>query len=270
MCFLYFRNRAPGHIVRLPGKAPSSHCNPLLLKTKVGMSVVCILSCGFLFPLGLSGQHSVKHSNAIWSNYNNSIRLDSHWSVVNDVQVRTKDGIDKWSLFALRTGAVYKPSQHVAVAGGIAWFGTMNYFPDKTLLANEWRTWEEVSYINNVKLLKITQRVRLEQRFLQKLLDGKRTHDFETRQRLRYRFEVGYPVYNEKVMLYAGNEVMGNLNYLKDNRFFDQNRTFLTVETKLTGSTTFQFQYIRLQQWRAATNVLEIINVFRGSIHQRF
>jgi len=226
--------------------------------------------CCFLFPLTLFGQHTATHGNVIWANYNNSIFIDSNWSIVNDVQIRTKDEIDKWSLFALRTGAVYKINKHVAVVAGIAWFGSMNYFSGKTVLANEWRPWQELSFSNEIKSVKFTQRLRLEQRFLQKLFEGKKTDYFETRHRLRYRLEFAYPVWNKKVVLNAGNEVMGNLNYVKDNRFFDQNRTFLAVDCKLSHSTVFQFQYIRLVQWRSAIKVLENNNVFRCSIHQRF
>ena len=234
------------------------------------MIIYRILLCCFLFPLALFGQYTVKHENVIWANYNNSISIDSNWSVVNDVQIRTKDDIDKWSLFAFRTGALYKVNKHVSVAAGLAWFGSMNYFSERTVLANEWRPWQEVSFRNNLKPLKVTQRFRLEQRFLQKLFEGKKTNYFEIRHRLRYRFEVGRPILNNKLMLNAGNEVMVNLNYLKGNRFFDQNRTFAAVDYKLSNLTIVQFQYIRLVQWRATSKILEDNNVFRWSIHQRF
>lgn len=229
-----------------------------------------ILICCFLFPVTLFGQHTTKHGNVIWANYNNSISIDSNWSSVNDVQIRTQEEIDKWSLFALRTGAVYKVNEHVSVAAGLAWFGSMNYFSDKTVLANEWRPWQEVSFKNNLNSIKITQRFRLEQRFLQKIFEGKKTDYFETRHRIRYRLEFAYPVWNKNLVLLAGNEVMVNLNYIKDIRFFDQNRAFVAVDCKLSNSTVFQFQYTRLVQWRAAAKVLENNNVFRCSIHQRF
>ncbi len=234
------------------------------------MTIFRMLLCCFLFPHTLFGQHTVKHENVVWANYNNSIAIDSTWSLVNDLQIRTKDGIDKWSLFALRTGAVYKLNKHVSVAAGLAWFGTMNYFTDKTVLANEWRPWQEVSFRNNLRSVKITQRFRLEQRFLQKLFEGKRTNYFETLHRLRYRTEVARPIWNKKLVLIAGDEVMANLNYIKDNRFFDQNRAFVAADYKLSASTVFQFQYIRLVQWRAASKILEDNNVFRCSIHLRF
>ncbi len=222
------------------------------------------------FATCVFGQHTVKHENVIWVNYNNSISIDSNWSMVNDVQIRTKDDIDKWSLFALRSGATYKVNKHVSVAAGIAWFGTMNYFSERTVLANEWRPWQEVSFKNNLKSVKITQRFRLEQRFLQKLFEGKKTNYFETRHRLRYRFELARRILNNKLVLNAGNEVMVNLSYLKDNRFFDQNRTFAAVDYKLSNFTVVQFQYIRLVQWRATSKILEENNVFRCSIHHRF
>ncbi len=221
------------------------------------------------FPFIMFAQHTVTHSNMLWVNYNNNIRVDSSWSVVNDVQLRTKDWADKWSQFAVRTGLVYNLKKNITVTLGFAWFASVSYFNNRPVLANEWRPWQEIAFQKQIRSLKFIQRVRLEQRFLQQLSNGKKTNDFETRHRLRYRFEFGYPVCSGKYILFAGNEVMGNLNYIGTNRFFDQNRTFAYVNCKLSPKTIFQFQYIKVLQWRATAWVLEDNNVFRFSIHQQ-
>ena len=67
----------------------------------------------------------------------------------------------------------------------------------------------------------------------------------------------------------AGNEIMVNLNDVGNPRFFDQNRIYLSVNRKLSGTTFFQLQYMRLVQWRAAVKELENNNVFRLGIQKQ-
>lgn len=221
------------------------------------------------FPVLLFSQRTVTHGNVLWANYNNSFRIDSNWSILNDVQLRTRDEWDKWSLLALRSGVAYKLNEKTILTAGFAWFGTLHYFEEKRLLANEWRPWQELSISSRLQSFKLIQRLRLEQRFLQTIDAGKKLHAVETRHRLRYRFEFAHPV-TQTLSLSAGNEVMVNVNYIHDTRFFDQNRLFLALNTKVGAATIFQLQYIRLLQYRGAANVLEKNNVFRASIHQQF
>ncbi len=217
----------------------------------------------------LVAQTRVTHTNLLWFNYNNNIGLNKKWSIVNDVQVRTKDWASRWSQFALRTGAVYKITEKFSLSGGFAWFGNVKYFNDGPVTANEWRPWEEIAFQVNAGKNIFLQRLRLEQRFLQKIIDGKKTREFEKRQRLRYRFEFGFPLSNKKIEIHFGNEIMVNLNYISDNRFFDQNRIFCFVNFRLNPSLLIQYQYIKLLQWQAAGKVLDDQNVFRFSIHQQ-
>jgi hypothetical protein len=70
------------------------------------------------------------------------------------------------------------------------------------------------------------------------------------------------------IEVHVGNETMVNMNYMGDDRFFDQNRTFLIVNYKTAANTFIQFQYIKLIQWFGAVDLLEDQNVYRLSVHQ--
>ncbi len=222
----------------------------------------------FIFFLSVA-QTKVTHTNLLWFNYNNTILLNKKWGIASDIQVRTKDWASHWSQFALRTGAVYKMNEKFSLSGGFAWFGNVKYFNDEPVVANEWRPWEELAVQLKTGSGFFLQRLRVEQRFLQMIVNGKKTEDFEKRQRLRYRFEFGFPLSNKKLEIHVGNEVMVNMNYLSDSRFFDQNRIFCFVNFRLSPSFLIQYQYIKLLQWQAAGKVLDDENVFRFSIHQQ-
>lgn len=222
----------------------------------------------FISP-ALKAQHTTVHTQMFWLNYNNYITLNNRWSINNDVQVRTREWTTHWSQFAIRSGVSYKFNPRLAVAAGFTWFGNVRYFDDEPVVANEWRPWEEVSYQLNSRKNIFIQRLRLEQRFLQQVVNGQKTNDYEKRQRLRYRAEFGIPLPNKKFEIHFGDEVMANINYIADNRFFDQNRIFAFINFKLSAHTFLQYQYIKIHQWQPARNTMENQDVFRFSIHQQ-
>jgi Protein of unknown function (DUF2490) len=233
------------------------------------MYKIVIVFVIFFIPGTLWAQHKVTHTNMLWFNYNNNIALNKKWNIISDVQIRTREWTSHWSQFALRGGAAYKLNNKFTAAGGFTWFGNVRYFNDEPTVANEWRPWEEIAFQTGIGKNLLIQRIRLEQRFLQIVVLGKKTMEYEDRQRFRYRMEFGFPLTNKKMEIHLGNEVMVNLNYISDNRFFDQNRTFAFINYKISPSLFFQFQYVKIFQWQGLIKVMDDQNVFRFSIHQQ-
>ena len=228
------------------------------------------VACIFCVPLVATAQHTTTHANMLWFNYNNNISFNNKWSLANDVQLRTRNWAERWSQFAVRTGVAYKLNNKLSVTTGIAWFSTVRYFNGSPVLPNEWRPWQEIAYKIPGKKFDFSQRIRTEQRFLQRIVSGKKIDDYVYRFRLRYRFEFSFPLKKEKINASIGNEVMINPGHFSDSLLFDQNRTFFLTDFILSKSTTFQFQFVKLFQWQAADRILDDQNVFRFSIHQRF
>ena len=223
----------------------------------------------FFISKSLAAQNKVTHTNMLWFNYNNNVALNQKWNIISDIQIRTRDWTSHWSQFALRSGATYKLDNKFTAAAGFTWFGNVRYFNDEPTVGNEWRPWEEIAFLTGIGKNLFIQRVRLEQRFLQIVLLGKKTKEYESRQRFRYRIEFGFPLKNKKMEIHLGDEVMVNLNYISDRRFFDQNRTFALINYKISPSAFFQFQFIKIFQWQGAIKVMDDQNVFRFSVHQQ-
>jgi hypothetical protein len=221
-------------------------------------------------PAKFFAQHKTVHVNMLWFNYNNTIEFNSKWGMVSDVQLRTRDWARQWSVCAVRSGVTYRINNKFSVTAGFTWFGNVRYISDTAVLANEWRPWQEVTLQLHTGKGLLIQRVRTEQRFLQKLSGTSKKNEFEKRFRLRYRIEYSLPPLSKKTELHIGNEIMVNANYISDNRFFDQDRLFALINYKTSPSTFVQFQFIKLLQWQAAANTLEGQNVFRFSVHQFF
>ncbi len=222
--------------------------------------------------LGLitAAQPKHAHTNMLWVNYNNSFVLKNNWSLSNDIQLRSREWTQHWWQLALRTGVQKNLTKKWAVSGGLAWFYNVRYYNDEAIFAIEWRPWVDLSYQLNPKKIGILQRLRFEERFLQKVVANKKTSDYETRERLRYRLEFTLGKIGRRVEIHAGDEVMVNLNHVNDSLFFDQNRIILLANFKVSESSFLQFQYIKNYQLLARNYTLEDQDIFRFSYHQKF
>lgn len=224
----------------------------------------------FLIPFASKAQHTTEHTNMLWTGYYNSVRFNKKWCLQSDAQIRTKDWTRQWSQLLGRSGVSYTFNDHVTVTGGFAFFKIAQYADKQLFLKNEWRPWQEISYQLKLKKINFIQRLRTEQRFLQQVINNKKSKTYKYIFRLRYRFEWQIPLKENKIDFLAGNEVLVNPGYVKNTLFFDQNRSFAGLNFKLNTNTTLQCQYLKIFQWHSNTSVLEDQNVFRVNIIQRF
>jgi Protein of unknown function (DUF2490) len=224
----------------------------------------------FLFSIPIGAQTKNTYTNFIWLNYNNSVQINNKWKILNDVQYRTRNWFQYQSVFALRSGLSYSINKHTNIAVGFAWFANYKYINENPIIANEYRPWQDISFqsvFNNKKIL--SNRIRIEERFLQQIKNGGQTNFYDQRLRLRYRLEFGMPIAKSKITCNIGNEVMVNIDYLFSNRFFDQNRAYIFLNVPIFKNTLFQFQYLKILQWQVDNNTQDDQNVFRCSIHQQ-
>ncbi|MEP6595112.1 MAG: DUF2490 domain-containing protein [Ginsengibacter sp.] len=229
-----------------------------------------ILFIFITFPAVSDAQRTIQHTNLLWGGYYNTIVFNKNWSLVSDVQLRTKDWTDEWSQILVRSGMSYKFNDHLRIAVGFAFFKNAQYLNKQLLLKNEWRPWQELSYETNLNKLNFTQKLRTEQRFLQEVININLTNKYEYIFRLRYRFDWQFPLKKNNIRLLLGNEVLVNPAYINNTRFFDQNRTFTGLNFRMKSNTSLQIQYLKLFQWHSNTYVLEDQNVFRINIYQQF
>ena len=228
-----------------------------------------IFFVALFIPFAVKAQQTTEHTNMFWLGYNNTARLNKNWSVVSDAQLRTRDWADKWSQLLVRSGLSYTFNERLNVTGGFAFFKNAQYVEKQLFLKNEWRPWQEISYQAKLNKINFTQRIRTEQRFQQQLVNNNLTKTYSYTFRLRYRFDVQFPL-QKNLKAQTGNEVLVNPKYINTDRFFDQDRIFAGVNYKLSDHTTLQFQYLKIFQWHSNTSVLENENVFRVNINQQF
>ncbi len=220
-------------------------------------------------PLLLHAQNQTVHTNMLWIGYYTTIGLKNHLLMVNDIQIRTRDGTEKWSQQLIRMGASYKLNENKSLSAGLAFFRTAEYEAGDFFWKNEWRLWQEFSHSLSWGRKKFIQRWKLEERWLQQAACGRKISQYEYITRLRCRLELQVPLKKSKWMLVAGNEVMVNPEYLSSCRFFDQNRVSAAVNYKVSSSISLQAQYIKQIVWRSNISVWENADVIQFNLYHQ-
>lgn len=118
------------------------------------------------------------------------------------------------------------------------------------LFSNENRLVEQVQLNNKIGKINLTQRLRIEQRWIQKVVNFQPVDENRYVNRFRYLLSLNLPISNNRKIpsLVLANELM--LQTGKDIVYnnFDQNRFFAGLKQQLTKSLSFDMGYMHVWQ----------------------
>ena len=205
----------------------------------------------------------------LWAGYYNTIKFNNKWSINSDKQFRTRNEIKNNSQALIRIGVSHKLYDKLELTAGLAHF---RFFITNTKTRGEWRPWQELKISDQIATVKITHRLRVEQRFNESVKNNESTNEYKFNWRFRYRLDLRFPIINEKESgnnLYAliGNEIMINAGNEIVYNYFDQNRLYVGINYELNKKFSFQIQDMHL--WQQASNGLSINsnNILRFNIY---
>lgn len=218
-------------------------------------------------PPTVSGQttpaKSTVQQSHLWLQGFSTIRLDKHWSVPVEVQVRRAETGLTWQGLLVRGALMRDINDHVAVGGGYGHQISWRYGPFAPVVKfGEHRTYEQVIIKNNFGTTGFEQRVRLEQRWIQRVDSTRRValdeHFYQNR--LRYRAGISVPLRfaesakgksrEAETFFYLNDEVMVSFGKDVDRNEFDQNRFAIGIGQKL-GEVVMQAGYLHQYLKRA-------------------
>jgi hypothetical protein len=208
----------------------------------------------------------------VWLGYYNTLNLRGQWSINSDFQFRTKDGFSKYSQALGRMGLTYKLHNKVSVTAGFAHF---RFFINNRVSRAEWRPWQEIMLNDELSKLKISHRIRAEQRFNESVINNLPSGTFQFNHRFRYRIDIRFPLIKSsdserKLNILFGNEVMVNAGKKIVYNYFDQNRSYAGINFEVSKKLSLQLQYIRIWQQSSSGDVLNVSDVFRFNIYNTF
>jgi hypothetical protein len=165
--------------------------------------------------------------------------LPHHFKLYAEAQPRVGDDITRLDRLLLRHAIGYQVSPSISIWQGYAWTPTFLDAKYRSNFNNEDRLWQQILLENHFKRFGLTNRTRLEERFIEKA-GG-------TAVRARHMLRVSYPLDKEKKWTLIGSqEVFFNLNDTTSGpqSGFDQSRTFLGINRKINTHINVEAGYM--------------------------
>ncbi|HMO32661.1 MAG TPA: DUF2490 domain-containing protein [Lacibacter sp.] len=213
------------------------------------------LLSGLLFitlPAAAQRLREVQEQTHVWWSINSQARVSSKWSVAADVHIRRTDFLASNSFFFVRAAAVYHVTPNLAVSAGPGKLWLANRSGATELFSNENRLVEQAVLTQRLGRVQLLHRLRLEQRWQQKVVNFIPVDEIRYTNRYRYMLGVTIPLstnrnvpalnFVDEVLLQSGRDIVYNT--------FDQNRLFAGIRQQVTPSLAFDFGYMLVYQQR--------------------
>lgn len=201
-------------------------------------------SAGFIFLFLLAG-HAQKQTVNGWLVSSHEKELFRKWSLLSDLQLRSADRLQYVETVLIRPAIQYKLNNKHSVALGYAYLGNWEREEAGKIFELEHRSWEQYMVENRWGKTEVTNRLRLEQRFLQQ--NGR----FDFSQRIRYylRFEVPLSKQGKDepgAFIGLQNELFLNIQNKEkvNNKLFDQNRAFAGIGYRFSDKLDVEGGYL--------------------------
>lgn len=208
--------------------------------------VICIMSC----LNNYAQTKQVTTQEQTWFSVNTTAKLSNRWGFIADAHIRRSDFLTLPSFYFLRGAVNYWIHPKLTFAFG---YGHMWVAPTKAgynTFANENRLYQQVQLLSNAGKVSIVQRMRSEQRWIEKIVQDKKTDTINFTERLRYLLSFTIPVFKNKQLpsLIISDEVCLQFGKKIVYNTFDQNRIFIGIKQTISKSLSFDAGYMYLYQ----------------------
>ena len=211
------------------------------------------------FFLSNNSSFAQNKEESAWISLSSNYKFSAKWGAYLDVQIRSSDHYSYLRQVIIRPGIAYHFNKNQTSIVGYS--RSDNYvqtagFPNNHTIEN--RFWEQFAQQHKIKKLFVTQRVRLEQRFLE--VNEKVVYS----QRFRYytRFLLPLKKYDVKFeqgpYLAAQNEIYLNIQNKEkmNNHLVDQNRTNLIVGNRFNSNLDIELSFLNQYVVGLKTNTI--------------
>lgn len=207
----------------------------------------------------------INDNSQAWTSINTLATIDKHWALIGDFHIRRNAFMHEPGFYFIRTGAAWycRKDLFVALGYGHMWLATN--IRDHYIYAGENRLYQQLQYHARTGRIGFTQRIRNEQRWQQKIVNGQKTGYERFSDRIRYLFSVSIPIFKDvhwpelviadEVAVQFGREIIYNR--------FDQNRFFIGIRQKLSQQLSFDFGYLYQYQQKYTPHEVDENQILR-------
>lgn len=190
-------------------------------------------------------------------------KLTGKWGYLFDAQYRTDKQFSNTSAYFLRPGITYDVSKNQTAGVGYAFFGSYEDENNSRIFYAENRIWEQYQLKAKIGKASLSNRLRLEQRFINMENGG-------FSQRLRYYIRSQIPLvkgadqFNKGLYIALQNELFVNVQHQEraSNSFLDQNRSYVSfgyrLNKKIDAELGYQFVYSKDRDGNLRNNTLQL------------
>ncbi|TAD89194.1 MAG: DUF2490 domain-containing protein [Bacteroidetes bacterium] len=253
----------------------------LRLRACVGMLALALLACVAQNTAAQGTQKVYRHQNQAWVSLNSTIKVADKWALLGDVHVRRNQFLTDPNFYFLRAGGAYFLKPKLTVAAGYAHMWLAAPTPSgRFVFGNENRVYQQLQWAfpltknTNFTLL---QRIRNEQRWQQKIVNGSPTSNYRFTNRVRYLASVSIPVFKSQKLpkLMLANELLLHFGKEVQINAFDQNRLTIGIQQRLSKTFSFDFGYMHLVQRKIfgyqydVNHTLRLFFYYNGSLEKQ-
>jgi hypothetical protein len=235
------------------------------MKKLLSLSTVMLFFCQANYA-----QKQTTHVQQTWFAFLNQTRFSDRWGMWADFHLRTReDFFSDLSSGIARVGITWYANDHVKLTAGYAF---VNHFPADNhsgVSQPEHRPWQQIQWHTNSSKLKVTQAVRLEERYRRKIANDNALADgYNFNYRIRYNLLFLVPLSKKAfapktVSLALNDELHVNFGKSIVYNYFDQNRLFIGLAYHVNKHDNLQFGYMNIFQQQAAGNRYRSLHVPR-------
>lgn len=194
----------------------------------------------------------VQTQHHFWTSVNTQAKVADKWSVIADFHIRRTDYLKNNNFYYTRVGAAYHITKNlsVALAGGHMWLA--NKTATTELFVNENRLVQQLQLSQPVGKIQLSQRLRIEERWIQNVVNSELSDTYKYSTRFRYQLALNIPISKNKYVpwLALSDELMMQCGKHIIYNNFDQNRLFAGVKQQITTSLSADFGYMHVWQQR--------------------
>lgn len=198
----------------------------------------------------------IEDFNAIgWFTYEGDHKLGDHFELHTEYQARRAHLVTDWQQSLLRAGLAYKVMPRLKVSAGYAWVVTHPYGTHQLASGGsypEQRFYEDISLTDQVGWALLTQRLRIEQRYIGIVGASGPLKDesvWSRQNRIRYLLRIDFPLQgptldDNEFYLATFNEAFVSFGRFVDLNVFDQNRVAVGLGYRASEDCRLELQYL--------------------------
>lgn len=237
---------------------------------------LCVVSPFAIYAQGTAATSPITNQSQAWYGYYVTADFGKKWFLTVEAENRQFIKPSAQNLFLLRPHLHYKVHKHWDVAAGFAYFlvTTQNPTTISRLTTPELRMFEEANNSFSWGRLTLTNRLRVEQRWIRKTANGELAEGHNFNIRFRYRIGLDVLLYQtkaekHKVKLRINDEIMANIPTKVVKNAFDQNRIYTGINYQPPGPMSFEVGYLNWFQERQMTKQYFNRHVVRFSVFHK-